>query len=81
MSLPISSRTPSRSRVPRTDPSLTTRPLWRWPLALAALSVSGLLSALVSDGLGDAWSWLALGVPVAVMAWFGWGPRRTGGAR
>jgi len=43
--------------------------LWRWPLALGLLSASGLVSALVSDGWGDAWSWLALGVPVGVMAW------------
>ncbi|MCW7536884.1 hypothetical protein OOT46_03325 [Aquabacterium sp. A7-Y] len=45
--------------------------MWRWPIALGLLSASGLLSALVSDGWGDAWSWLALGVPVLVMAWFG----------
>lgn len=43
--------------------------LWRWPVALGALTLSGLLSALVSDGWGDAWSWVALGIPVAVMAW------------
>lgn len=42
--------------------------LWGWPLALGLLSASGLLSALVSDHWGDAWSWFALGVPVAVMA-------------
>ncbi|MFY9510591.1 MAG: hypothetical protein WAQ05_06415 [Rubrivivax sp.] len=45
--------------------------LWAWPLALGLLSCSGLLSALVSDSWGDAWSWLALGVPVLVMVWFG----------
>jgi len=44
--------------------------LWAWPLALALLTASGLASALVSDGWGDAWSWLALGLPVGVMAWF-----------
>jgi len=43
--------------------------LWGWPLALAVLTASGLLSALVSDGWGDVWSWVGLGVPVAVMAW------------
>jgi hypothetical protein len=42
--------------------------LWGWPLALGILTASGLLSALVSDGWGDAWSWLALGIPVAVIA-------------
>ena len=45
--------------------------LWGWPVALGLLTASGLLSALVSEAGGDAWSWLALGVPVAVMAWFG----------
>lgn len=44
--------------------------LWGWPVALGALTASGLLSALVSEAGGDAWSWFALGVPVAVMAWF-----------
>jgi len=43
--------------------------LWGWPLVIAALSASGLASALVSDGWGDAWSWVALGIPVAVTAW------------
>ncbi|WP_333908850.1 hypothetical protein [Acidovorax sp. GBBC 3334] len=45
--------------------------LWGWPIALGVLTTSGLISALVSDGWGDTWSWVALGVPVAVMAWFG----------
>ena len=43
--------------------------LWGWPIFIAALTGSGLVSALVSDGWGDAWSWLALGLPVAVTAW------------
>lgn len=51
--------------------------LWGWPLVLGLLSASGLLSALVSDQWGDYWSWLALGLPVAVMAWYGW--RRPAG--
>nr|WP_225977955.1 hypothetical protein [Paracidovorax avenae] len=50
--------------------------VWGWPIALGLLTASGLLSALVSDGWGDTWSWVALGVPVAVMAWFGWLRRR-----
>jgi hypothetical protein len=45
-------------------------PVWRWPLLLAVLTASGLASALVSDGWGDAWSWFALGVPVAMMCRF-----------
>ncbi len=43
--------------------------VWGWPLLIAVLSASGLASALVSDGWGDAWSWLALGSPMAVTAW------------
>ena len=41
--------------------------LWGWPIALGLLSASGLVSALVSDGWGDAWAWFALGLPVLVM--------------
>ena len=41
------------------------------PVALGVLSLTGLLSALVSDLWGDVWSWLALGLPVLVMAWYG----------
>jgi hypothetical protein len=57
---------PSRNRL---HPTLK---LWGWPIALGLLSASGLLSALVSDGWGDTWSWIALGVPVLVMAWYAW---------
>lgn len=52
----------------RMSPEL--RRLWAWPLALGLLTTSGLLSALVSDGWGDAWAWFALAVPVAVGGWF-----------
>jgi hypothetical protein len=54
-------------------------PLWGWPIAFGLLSATGLLSALFSDGWGDAWSWLALGLPVLAMAWFSWRPRPAGG--
>jgi len=45
------------------------RKLWavlRWPALLAALSATGLLAALLGDGLWDALSWAALAVPVAI---------------
>ena len=45
--------------------------LWGWPLGMGLLMASGLVSALLSDHAGDAWSWVGLGVPVAVMAWCG----------
>lgn len=43
--------------------------IWGWPLVIGTIVTSGLFSALLSDGWGDAWSWLALGLPVAVSAW------------
>lgn len=45
------------------------RRIWRAPIALALLSLVGLLSALFADGLGDVVSWVALAVPVAVIVW------------
>ncbi|RTL52872.1 MAG: hypothetical protein EKK40_06900 [Bradyrhizobiaceae bacterium] len=43
--------------------------IWRWPAALAALVMFGLLSALLGQG-GIWWplSWIALAVPLAVIA-------------
>lgn len=52
------------------------RQLWLWPLVLGLLTATGLLSALFSDGWGDVWSWLGLGVPVVVMSWFGLSRRK-----
>ena len=46
--------------------------LWGWPIALGVLTTTGLLTALVSDTWGDWWSWVGLGVPVAVMCWYSW---------
>ena len=43
--------------------------LWGGPIAMALLSATGLATALVSDTWGDWWSWVGLGVPVAVMGW------------
>jgi hypothetical protein len=42
---------------------------WRVPVVLGVLTASGLLSALVSDGIGDVWAWIALAAPLAVAAW------------
>lgn len=44
--------------------------LWGWPLGLGVLTASGLVSALLSEGWGDCWAWLALGLPVTVVLWF-----------
>ncbi len=39
------------------------------PAILAVLSGVGLISALLGDGVWDGLSWLALSVPIAVVAW------------
>ena len=52
------------------------RRMWAWPIVLGVLTALGLVSALFSDGgVGDVLAWFALGLPVAVCAWYGW--RRT----
>lgn len=38
--------------------------LWLWPVMLAILTISGLVSGLVSDGIGDIWAWIGLGIPI-----------------
>ncbi len=40
------------------------------PMLLALVSATGLLSALLADGVWDVLSWGALGTPVAVIAWY-----------
>jgi hypothetical protein len=45
---------------------------WRTPIALGLLTASGLLSALVSDGIGDVWSWVALAAPLVVAVFCIW---------
>ena len=51
--------------------------LWGWPIAMGVLTTTGLITALVSDTWGDWWSWVGLGIPVAVMGWYG-RPRAPG---
>src|SRR5690606_24298275 len=43
--------------------------IFRGPLAIAVLSVVGLLAALVADGWMDVVSWVALAVPPLVIVW------------
>jgi hypothetical protein len=47
------------------------------PILLGLLSAVGLLSALLGDNIWDAISWLALGVPCALIAWFWFFARRA----
>jgi O-antigen/teichoic acid export membrane protein len=57
-------------------------PIWTAPIVLGVLTIVGLVSALVGDGVWDALSALALGVVVAVGAWFGLRrPKKRHGAR
>lgn len=47
----------------------TTRGAYAVPLMIALVSIVGLVSALVGDGVRDWISWIALAVPVAVVVW------------
>ena len=40
------------------------------PLLIGVLSVAGLLTALLSEGAGRYFSWIAVGAPVAITTWF-----------
>jgi hypothetical protein len=40
------------------------------PLLIGLLSIAGLLTALLSEGAGRYFSWIAVGAPVVVTAWF-----------
>lgn len=43
---------------------------WRWPIALGALTVAGLIVALIGEGM-PWWpaAWAALSIPLVVGAW------------
>jgi hypothetical protein len=43
------------------------RHVWFWPLVLALFTATGLVSALLSDGWGDTWAWVALSIPLAAI--------------
>ena len=45
--------------------------MWAAPIALSVLTVIGLLSALLGDGMWDHVSAVALGVPVLLCLWLG----------
>lgn len=40
------------------------------PILLAITTAAGLLSALLGDGVWNALSWLALGIPLVIVAWY-----------
>lgn len=51
----------------RRDADTGWRKIFAAPLLLALATVVGLLAALLGDGLWDAVSWAALGVPIVVI--------------
>jgi hypothetical protein len=42
------------------------------PILLALISMAGLVTALVGDGVWDVVSWITLGFIVAVTLWYVW---------
>jgi hypothetical protein len=54
-------------RMPHPRKPNTLLRIFRWPMALALITIAGLLSALVGDGWADAASWLLLGTLVVVI--------------
>ena len=44
--------------------------VFRWPLLLGVVTVIGLVSALLADGVWDALSWALLALPLVVGLWF-----------
>jgi hypothetical protein len=45
-------------------------PIYRIPLALALISVAGLILALVGDSAWDWTAWVLLGLPLAIAAFY-----------
>jgi hypothetical protein len=43
--------------------------IFAMPAVIACVSVIGLVTALLADGLWDAIGWFGLGVPIAVAGW------------
>jgi hypothetical protein len=46
-------------------------PVWGMPILLGVLTIVGLVSALLGDGIWDTVSAFALGAPVLAGAWYG----------
>ncbi|GAB3558910.1 hypothetical protein [Spirosoma fluminis] len=51
--------------------------VWTIPLLLTALSLIGLIAALVGDNFWDGLSWLTLGVPLVVIGRFVMKPQQS----
>jgi len=46
------------------DPTIRT---WPWPIALAVVSLIGLVAGLVSESFGDVIAWIGLGLPLVII--------------
>ncbi len=53
----------------RAPPPLALRAIFGLPLAIALLTLIGLVAALTGDGVRDMLSWAALAFPVAAFLW------------
>lgn len=58
--------------------SKTPMQVWGAPIVLAVLTVVGLVSALLGDGVWDALSAVALGIPTLLCFWYGLRRRPAG---
>jgi hypothetical protein len=58
--------------------SKTLWQVFRWPTLLGVLTLGGLVSALLGDGLWDGMGWLLLAMPVGVGLRQGLPSRRCG---
>ena len=57
-------------------------PIWTAPIVLGALTIVGLISALVGDGIWDALSAVTLGIVALVGGWYSLRrPKKRQGAR
>jgi hypothetical protein len=51
-----------------TRASMPISKIYRWPLTVAVVTAFGLAAALAGDGIARIVSWIALAVPVAIIA-------------
>jgi hypothetical protein len=51
------------------NPSFPFRKVYGPAIAISVITIYGLLSALLGDGIWDELSWVALTIPLAVIIW------------
>lgn len=55
------------------------RAIFATPLALAVVTLAGLIAGLAGDGWLDVVAWIGLAAPVVAMGWYTCRPRADGG--